>query len=157
MYHDPISTILTPFYSLFRSGYFFLDHPVSTKLRRGDFENFDFLAFYGHFWPKFWPKLEKLAKIWDNNGHKKPKNQNIQNSLCNFVDISEMLSQNSKWGLRGYQCWKKLITDHFGPFSIQIVENVWKRTIFDSPYLCNRLELRGKWAHFEKKMSRATT
>ena len=34
-----------------------------------------------------------------NNGHKKPKNQNFRNPLGNFVDISEMLSQNSKMGV----------------------------------------------------------
>ena len=50
-----------------------------------------------------------------------------------------------------------LKTNILGHFSIQIAENAWKRPIFDTPYLCNRLELGGKWAHFEKKMSRATT
>ena len=61
----------------------------------------------------------------------------------------------------GYQCWEKLNrflkTNILGHFSIQIAENAWKWPIFDTPYLCNRLELGGKWAHFEKKMSRATT
>ena len=50
-----------------------------------------------------------------------------------------------------------LKTNILGHFSIQIAENAWKRPFFDTPYLGNRLELRDKWAHSEKKMSRATT
>ena len=45
----------------------------------------------------------------------------------------------------------------FGDFPIQIAENSQKRPYFEGSYLGNRVKLEGKWAHFGKRRSRATT
>ena len=44
---------------------------------------------------------------------------------------------------------------NFEDFSITMAENCQKIPNFDGSYLGNRLELEGKWAHFEKKICRA--
>ena len=56
---------------------------------------------------------------------------------------------------KGLTAEKKLITDEilsaiFADFPILNAESARKRLNFAASYLHNRLELRGKWAHFEK-------
>ena len=103
-----------------------------------------------------------FGKISTKSGHKMQKNQIFQNPLCNFVDISSMLLQNPKWGSQRVWVLKKIdngrnFESHFGNFPILNVEKAQKRPNFGASYLHNRLKLRGKWAHFENKITRATT
>ena len=59
--------------------------------------------------------------------------------------------------------WLKLIhggenqDPDYGDFPIQIAENSRKCPNFDESYLGSRFELEGKWAHFGKRICRATT
>ena len=98
--------------------------------------------------------IGELAKIWTRNGQKSQKI--IIFKIPSVIQWNCHKIQNAAF--IGYKCWEKLITDiwrppFFGLFSIQIAENAWKPPFFDTPYLCNRFELKHKWAHYENKIS----
>ena len=127
-----------------------------------DFWFFDFLAFCGHFYLKFLAKIQKTAKISTKNGHKMPKNRKIKNPLHANLDFSCKMIL-TKFGVK-WSIWRATVANtssnlgpKLGSFPIENVENAQKRPIFGDSYLDNRWELREKWTHFRKPMSRATT
>ena len=95
MYHDPISTIFTPFFSLFRSGYFFLDHPVDElfmSLFRGKWNQVTLKWSIGlkksgqkQFLNKIFPNLEGYCKFRDHF---------LAKNACFFEEIVDFQHEN---------------------------------------------------------------
>ena len=82
--------------------------------------------------------------------HKTPKKSKIKNLglMCPRYPWDEVVYQFLGSSERG---------SIFGDFPTLKTENPQKRPNFVALYLGNRWELRGQWAHFEKKITRATT
>ena len=100
---------------------------------------------YSNVLPKF-----RLCVAWffgSPDAPKDSKNHKISMTLSRkgkMMSVGASFSTKTNAGLCGPK---------FGYFSIHIGKNAVKRPVFDASYLGHCSELRGKRAHFEKKMN----